>query len=86
MAKTHTFIVFLEPAEEGGYIVSVPSLPEVATCGDTEAEALDMAREAVELVIEHRIARGEPIPGEHEPELRRITVAVTQPYGEASGP
>jgi antitoxin HicB len=66
----------LEPAEEGGFVVSVPALPEVATCGDTEAEALEMAREAIELVLEHRLARGEPIPGENAPQLRKVTVDV----------
>jgi len=73
---TRTYTILLEPAEEGGFIVSVPALPEVATCGDTEDEALEMAREAIELVLEHRLARGEPIPGESVPELRKVTVAV----------
>jgi antitoxin HicB len=47
----------MEPAEEGGFIVHVPALPEVATCGDTEDEALAMARQAIELVLEHRLSR-----------------------------
>ena len=74
MPATRTFTIVLEPAEEGGFIVSVPALPEVATCGDTEAEALAMAREAIELVLEHRLARGESIPGENAPQLRKVTV------------
>jgi predicted RNase H-like HicB family nuclease len=40
----------------------VPALPEVGTQGDTRAEALANAREAIELVIEHRLARGESLP------------------------
>jgi len=74
---TRTYTVILEPAEEGGFIVHVPALPEVSTCGDTEQEALAMAREAIELVLEHRLAQGEQIPVEQKPsELRQITVDV----------
>ena len=76
MGATRTYTIVLEPAEEGGFIVHVPALPEVATCGDTEDEALAMAREAIELVLEHRLSRGEDIPtgsgsaSRHLPQLR----------------
>jgi predicted RNase H-like HicB family nuclease len=55
--KSHTFTVVLEPAEEGGFIVTVPALPELGTQGDTYDEAMANAREAIELVIEDRLAR-----------------------------
>ena len=76
MKATRSFTIVLEPAVEGGFVVSVPALPEVATCGDTEDEALANAREAIELVIEHRLARGEDIPAEQPPQLRKISVSV----------
>lgn len=76
MDATRTYTIVLEPAEEGGFIVHVPALPEVSTCGDTEDEALAMAREAIELVLEHRLSRGEEIPSELEPHLRKVTVAI----------
>jgi len=67
----------LEPAEEGGFIVHVPALPEVVTEGDTEAEALAMAKDAIELVLESRRERGEPIPVEvGKPKVREVAVAV----------
>jgi predicted RNase H-like HicB family nuclease len=56
-----TYTIILEPSDEGGFIVTVPALPKVGTQGDTRAEALANAREAIELVIEHRLARGEPL-------------------------
>ena len=59
----YTFTIVLEPAEEGGFVVTVPTLPEVGTQGDTRDEAMANAREAIELVIEDRLSRGEPIPG-----------------------
>lgn len=72
--KPHTFSVILEPAEEGGFIVTVPALPEVGTQGDTYDEAMANAREAIELVIEDRLARGEPIPPDVQPQIDKVTV------------
>jgi predicted RNase H-like HicB family nuclease len=74
--RPHTFTVVLEPAEEGGFVVSVPALPEVGTQGDTYDEAMANAREAIELVIEDRQSRGEPIPADVQPQLERITIAA----------
>ena len=72
----YTYTVVLEPAEEGGFVVTVPALPEVGTQGDTYDEAMANAREAIELVIEDRQARGMPIPTDVTPQLERITVAA----------
>lgn len=77
MDPTRTYTVILEPAEEGGYIVHVPALPEIVTEGETEVEALAMAKDAIELVVASRRERGEPIPLETaEPVLHKITIAV----------
>jgi antitoxin HicB len=58
-----TFVVVLEPdVEEGGFVVRVPALPEIVTEGDTEIEALVMAKDAIRLVIDDRVARGQPMP------------------------
>ena len=74
-----SFTIHLEPAEEGGFIVHVPGLPEVNTCGDTEAEAMEMAKEASELVLEHRAARGVSIDPQSMQILRTVTVAIPEP-------
>ena len=73
---TRSYTIVLEPSDEGGFVVRVPALPEVGTQGDTREEALANAREAIELVIEHRIALGEPLPDDLAPEIERITVAA----------
>ena len=44
--------VVLEPSEEGGYTVYVPSLPGCISEGDTREEALGNIREAIELYLE----------------------------------
>ncbi len=77
MSATLTYSIVLEPMEEGGFLVHVPALPEVVTGGDTEDEALAMAREAIELVLESRRERGEEIPVDvAKPQVREVTVSV----------
>jgi antitoxin HicB len=71
-----TYSIILEPSEDGGFVVSVPALPEVGTQGDTRDEALANAREAIELAVEHRIDRGEPVPDDCQPVIERVTIAA----------
>ncbi len=44
--------VVLEPQEEGGYSVYVPSLPGCISEGDNKEEALNNIKEAIELYLE----------------------------------
>jgi predicted RNase H-like HicB family nuclease len=44
--------IVLEPAEEGGYTVYVPSLPGCISEGDTFDEAAKNIKEALELYLE----------------------------------
>jgi antitoxin HicB len=76
---TRTYTVILEPAEEGGFVVHVPALPEVVTQGEDEAEALAMAKDAIELALEERLAEGEEIPAERAPQMRQVTVRLAEP-------
>ena len=54
--------VILIPDETGGYVVEVPSLPGCYSQGETEAEALQNIKEAIELHIEDMRAAGEDVP------------------------
>lgn len=56
------FKVVLEPSEEGGYTVYVPSLRGCISEGDTKEEALENIREAIELYLE---------PKEEVPSLKK---------------
>ena len=77
MTKTsHSFSVVLEPQEGGGFTVLVPALPEVVTEGETEAEALANAEEAIRLVLDYRRDNDLPVPADSAPEIRRVTVAA----------
>ena len=44
--------VVLEPSEEGGFTVYVPSLPGCISEGDTQKKALANIQEAIELYLE----------------------------------
>ena len=57
-----TYRVLLNPEPEGGFTVTVPSLPGCITYGDTLDRALDMAREAIAGYIEVLKEMEEPIP------------------------
>jgi antitoxin HicB len=76
MPESFDFTVILEPQAEGGFTVSVPALPEVVTEGDTEVEAIGMAKEAIRAILAYRREHGIPISGDAEPRLRKITVAA----------
>jgi predicted RNase H-like HicB family nuclease len=44
--------VVLEPSNEGGYTIHVPSLPGCISEGDTKEEAITNIKEAIELYVE----------------------------------
>jgi len=44
--------VVLEPQEEGGFTIYVPSLPGCISQGETKEEALKNIKEAIELYLE----------------------------------
>jgi predicted RNase H-like HicB family nuclease len=61
-----SYRVLLRKESEGGFTVTVPSLPGCVTFGETLEESLSMARQAIELYIESLKAHGEDIPTEDE--------------------
>ncbi len=61
-----SYRVLLKKEPEGGYTVTVPSLPGCITYGETIDEAIKMVREAIELYIESLREHNEEIPTENE--------------------
>lgn len=55
-------------AEEGGFWVSFPDLPECLTEGDTMDEAYKMAVDALGLAITSRLESGESLPSPSAPD------------------
>jgi predicted RNase H-like HicB family nuclease len=58
------YTVVLEEEADGGYVVSVPTLPGCVSEGDTRAEALANIREAIAVYIDDCREAGDPIPTE----------------------
>ena len=50
--KTYDFKVILEPDENGGYVVTCPSLPGCYSQGESIEEALENIKEAIALCLE----------------------------------
>jgi len=66
--------ILLRKEPEGGYTVLVPSLPGCVTYGDTIEQAIEMAREAIDLYLESLKAHGEEIPTEESTLEYTLTV------------
>lgn len=58
--------LLLHKEDDGRYSVTVPSLPGCFTFGDNIDHAIEMAKEAIELYIEHLQENGEEIPNDSE--------------------
>jgi antitoxin HicB len=70
------YTIVLEPDEGGnGYTVLVPALPGCISQGKSKEEAVEHAKEAIELYIESLEADGEPVPHESLP-VEVLKVAV----------
>ena len=62
--RSLNYRILLRREPEGGYTVTVPSLPGCVTFGETVDEAIKMAKEAIQLFLESLEAHGDPIPTE----------------------
>ncbi len=77
---SYTYSIVLTPAEEGGFTVTVPSLPGCITEGDSFEEATANAREAIELTLECLKEQGDPIPHELSPSITSAVTVVHAQY------
>jgi len=71
--KVLRYNAVFDPAEEGGFVVTVPKLPGVVTEGDTFEEAVRMAKDAIEGYLAVLIEDGESIP---EPDEKSFTTPI----------
>jgi len=78
MPRQFSYTAVFEPAEEGGFVVTFPAIPGLATQGETIDEARAMAADCLRAHLESLALDGEPPPYE-APELplvQRVTVAL----------
>lgn len=72
--KLLNYRILLRKEPEGGYTVTVPSLPGCVTYGDSMDHAIKMAREAISLYLESLREHGEIIPTEEDTFEYTLTV------------
>lgn len=75
--------VHLEPAEEGGFVVTFPDVPEAITQGDDEGEALLRAVDALETALSFYTDAGEDLPRPGKAKRGQRTVSPTAQAGIA---
>lgn len=76
--KVLKYTVIFEPAEEGGYVVSVPALPGCVTEGNTFEEAVYMIKDAMKGYLHVMKKEGLEIPEEIE-DIVVTKVSVPEP-------
>ena len=76
--KILDYTVIFEPAEEGGYVVTVPALSGCVTQGETFEDAVTMVKDAIEGYLSVLQEEGQEIP-EEKPEVVITKVAVSSP-------
>lgn len=60
--KQFVYQVLLEPAEEGGYNVTVPDLPGCYTYGEDFKDAISMAADVLKLYVAEQLDEGIALP------------------------
>ena len=78
MANEFRYTAVFEQAEEGGYIVTFPAIPGLATQGETMDEARAMAADCLRAYLESLRKDGKPLPYEapEGPITERLTVEL----------
>ena len=75
--KQLTYRILLNREPEGGYTVTVPTLPGCVTYGENVEEAISMAKEAISVYIESLVAHNEPVPDESNTLEYSLTIDAT---------
>ncbi|MEK7559470.1 MAG: type II toxin-antitoxin system HicB family antitoxin [Patescibacteria group bacterium] len=76
--KILKYTAIFEPAEEGGYVVSVPALLGCVTQGETFEEAVSMIKDAMKGYLEVLKEEGQEMPQE-QPEVVITQVSIQSP-------
>ena len=78
MKRTYTVILTPAQPDEGGYSVEVPALPGCFTDGETVADAIGNAKEAVAGYILSLMDDGLPIPEENNGVISMIASVTVE--------
>jgi len=75
------YTLSMRPEPEGGYTVTVPSLPGCITWGRDIKKAKAMAKDAIEAYLASLEKHGEAIPSDDEGLLATVDVDVKKAHG-----
>lgn len=73
------YTVIFEPAEEGGYVVTVPKLFGLTTEGDTFEEAKRMAKDAIHGYVESLMSASKEVPVEKDRDVISLRIDIPAP-------
>ena len=68
------YAVNLEPAEEGGFVVTFPDIPEAITQGEDKEDSLVWAQDALETALEVYLDTRKRVPYPSEPDDKPVVV------------
>jgi len=71
----YTYRIILTQEPEGGYTVTIPTLPGCITYGDNVNHAMDMAKEAIEGYLEVLKEQNKDIPDDSRSLEYSLTIA-----------
>ena len=74
------YTIVLETEKDGWFVASVPALPGCFTQGESRAEVIQNAREAIAAYLEELRARGEEVPVEVKTETEYLELPELE-YG-----
>ena len=72
----YTFKIHLHKEDDSGFTAIVPVLPGCITYGENVDDAIEMAKEAIELYMKELVERGEEIPDDSNTLEYSINVAA----------
>jgi antitoxin HicB len=64
------YAALFEPAEEGGFVITIPDFGWGVSQGDTEEESREMAAALLQTLVQEHIRKGEAIPKPTRPRGR----------------
>jgi antitoxin HicB len=70
----------LEPAKEGGFVVTFPDFPEAITQGEDREDALGHGAAVLESAVDWYIEEGKPIPAPSKPKRGQSVVELPASY------
>jgi antitoxin HicB len=77
------FAKFEPDPERGGYVISFPDVPGCITQGETDEDAMEMAVDALCLMLAHLVERDEEIPAERTRRGKHFRLVLVPPLQSA---